>query len=75
MSARFHGQQQKKNEAGFMQIAERDPFDKSVPQFLKYVIPRKGYALTWESPSTISDFAVQNDEWYQEIATSLRSSQ
>ena len=35
-----------------------------------YVIPRKGEALTWESPSTIVCRAVQADEPYQEFATS-----
>ena len=42
-----------------------------------YVIARRAKAErpTWQSPGTIFVFAVQNDTWYQEIATSLCSSQ
>jgi len=41
----------------------------------KYVIPRKDEVLTWESPGTMLVTAAQIGRWYQEIATSLRSSQ
>ena len=61
--------------ADLCKVQKGIPFDKSVPQFLKCVIPRKGYALTWESPGTMFDIAVQGGKLYQEIATSLRSSQ
>ncbi len=40
-----------------------------------YVIPRKGDALTWESPGTIHRSAHKKQTSYREIATSLRSSQ
>ena len=36
----------------------------------KYVIPRKGEALTWESPGTVFVFACIFDRLKQEIATS-----
>ena len=38
-----------------------------------HVIPRKGEALTWESPGTMVRCAVQAGELYQEIATSHRT--
>ena len=41
----------------------------------KDVIPRRGEAPTWESPGTMFDFSAFIDGLYQEIATSLRSSQ
>ena len=43
----------------------------------RYVIARRAKAErpTWQSPGTRFVFAVQNDGWYQEIATSLCSSQ
>ena len=34
-----------------------------------HVIPRKGEALTWESPGTTIRLAVQAGESHQEIAT------
>ena len=40
-----------------------------------HVIPRRGKAPTWESPGTMFDSALCIDGLYQEIATSLRSSQ
>jgi len=40
-----------------------------------HVIARKSEALTWQSPGKMLVLAVQIGEWYQEIATSLRSSQ
>ena len=39
------------------------------------VIARKGEALTWQSPVTTPDVLCRNEQTYQEIATSLRSSQ
>ena len=40
-----------------------------------HVIARKSEALTWQSPGIKYVAATQTSAWYQEIATSLRSSQ
>ena len=42
---------------------------------LPIILSFRGPLGPWESPSTMFVTAQQVDEWYQEIATSLRSSQ
>ncbi|WP_221936051.1 hypothetical protein, partial [Klebsiella pneumoniae] len=50
-------------------------FVEQLQRTIKHVIPRKGEALTWESPGTMFVSALLFVPSYQEIATSLRSSQ